>query len=126
MMRTVLLAAAIAVYTTGSAYADEHSRDAVLIDADSHQVVFENEHVRVIKNHSSPGKTSPMHTHGSILVVSLEHTRLRMSVPEGDPFILDLHPGQVLWLDDPEHSWEVLAGQLHVIGIEVKSATKSD
>lgn len=125
-MRTVLLAAMVAALATGSAHAAEHSRDAVLVDPDSHVVVFENEHVRVLENLSGLGKSSPMHTHGTMLVVSLDRARLKMTVPGEDPFIFDLHPGQVIWLDDPEHAWELLAGQLHVIAIEVKSATKSD
>lgn len=122
----ILAGAALAVLAAGGAYAEEASRDAVLIDPDSHRVVFENEHVRVIENLSSVGKKSPMHTHGSMLVVSLDRARLKMTVPDQDPFILDLHPGQVLWLDDPDHAWEILAGQLHVVAVEVKSAANSE
>jgi hypothetical protein len=122
----ILAGVAVVMLAVGGAYAQQASRDAVLIDPDSHLVVFENEHVRVIENLTSVGKTSPMHTHGSMLVVSLDRARLKMTVPDQEPFIFDLHPGQVLWLDDPDHAWEMLAGQLHVIAIEVKSAAKPD
>ncbi|HUG98178.1 MAG TPA: hypothetical protein VMQ83_03285 [Gammaproteobacteria bacterium] len=124
MRINLLLIAASAVCLAGGVFAAEHSRDAVLIDPDSHVVVLENEHVRVLENLSSPGKRSPMHTHGTMLIISLDHARLKMTVPDGDPFIIDLHPGQVMWMDDPEHAWEVLAGQLHVIAVEVKAAAK--
>jgi hypothetical protein len=125
-MRRILLAVTAAGLASGSVQAAEHSRHAVQIDPDSHQVVFENEHVRVIENLSSAGKTSPMHTHGSMLLVSLDLARLKVTVPGGEPFIVDLRPGQVMWMEDPEHAWELLAGQLHVIAVEVKSAAKSD
>jgi len=125
-MNKFLLAVTVAMLSSGTIEAAEHSREAVQIDPDSHQVVFENEHVRVIENLSSVGKTSPMHTHGSMLIVSLDLARLKVTVPGGESSIVDLRPGQVMWTDDPEHAWQLLAGQLHVIAIEVKSAAKSN
>jgi hypothetical protein len=125
-MRKMLLTAMVAVLYSGGLHAAEHSRDAVLIDPESHQVILENEHVRVIENLSSVGKTSPMHTHGTMLIVSLDRARLRFTMAGQDPVIFDLRPGQVMWLEKPDHAWEVLAGQLHVIGVEVKAAAKSD
>jgi|GEM_PF-4514163 len=125
-MNKLFLAVTIAMLALGHIQAAEHSREAVQIDPDSHQVVFENEHVRVIENLSSAGKTSPMHTHGSMLIVSLDLARLRVTLPGGESSIVDLRPGQVMWTDDPEHAWQLLAGQLHVIAIEVKSAAKSN
>lgn len=116
---TLLLAAA-------SGHAADRAGDAVLVDPESHQVVFENEHVRVLENISSPGKTSPMHTHGTMLIVSLDRARLKLTQPGQDAVIFDLRPGQVMWIEDPEHAWELLAGQLHVIAIEVKSASKTN
>jgi hypothetical protein len=125
-MRKMMLAATVAGLFSGGVHAAEHSRDAVLIDPESHQVILENDHVRVVENLSSVGKTSPMHTHGTMLIVSLDRARLRFTMAGQDPVIFDLHPGQVLWLEDPDHAWEVLAGQLHVVAVEVKSAAKSD
>jgi hypothetical protein len=121
-MRIYLLGLIAILLVAASAHAAERAPDAVLIDPESHVVVFENEHVRVIENISAPGKTSPMHSHGTMLIVSLDLARLKLTMPGQDPIILDLRPGQVMWIEDPEHAWELLAGQLHVIGIEVKSA----
>jgi hypothetical protein len=39
--------------------------------------------------------------------------------------IFDTYPGQVIWMEDAEHSWEVLAGEIRVIGVEVKSAQRA-
>lgn len=125
-MRTVMSLSAAALLVAGAAYADNHSREATLVDPESHTVVFENEHVRVIENISAPGKTSPMHTHGSMVLVSIGLARLKLTLPDGQDIIFDLRPGQVLWMDNPEHAWEMLAGQLHVIAIEVKSAASGD
>jgi hypothetical protein len=126
MMRMMLMAVTATILCAGSVHAAEHSRDAVLIDPESHQVILENEHVRVLENLSSVGKTSPMHTHGTMVIISLDRARLKFTPAGQDSMIFDLHPGQVMWLEDPDHAWEVLAGQLHVIAVEVKSAAKSD
>jgi hypothetical protein len=125
-MRMKITALAAALLVMGTAQADDHSREATVVDPESHVVVFENEHVRVIENISAPGKTSPMHTHDSMLLVSLDRARLKLTLPDGEDMIFDLYPGQVMWLDDPEHGWEMLAGQLHVLAIEVKAATRGD
>lgn len=127
MMRKWMLAAMAGSCLGTGAMAADRAEDAVMSDPDSHVVVFENEHVRVIENFSGFGKSSsPMHSHNSMVLVSLDKVRLKMTVPGDAPFILDLRPGQVLWLENSEHSWEILAGQLHVVAIEVKSAAKAN
>jgi hypothetical protein len=105
--------------------AAQRARDAVAIDPDVHNVVLENEHVRVFEARASHGRKSPMHTHPSLVLVSVGSARVKLTVPDGKTSILDLKPGQVMWLENPEHSWELLAGDLHVVAIEVKSAQKS-
>lgn len=102
--------------------AAQKSRDAVEVDPDVHHIVFENEHVRVFEARATPGTTSPMHTHPPILVVSIGSARVKFTLPDGSTQIVDLRPGQVLWFDGAEHSWNLLAGNVHVVGVEVKSA----
>jgi len=125
-MRSILLAVTAVILTAGSTFASERAPDGVIADPDSHVVVFENEHVRVIENISSPGKASPMHSHNTMLIVSVDLARLKLTVPGQEPMIVDLRPGQVMWMENPEHAWELLAGQLHVIAIEVKSAAQAN
>lgn len=105
--------------------AAQRAKDAVVIDPDVHHVVMENEHVRVFEARAAHGRKSPMHSHPPVLVVSVGSARIKLTTPDGKTQILDLRPGQVLWLDNPEHSWELQAGELHVIAVEVKSAQKS-
>lgn len=96
--------------------------DAVAIDPTHHQVVLENDHVRVMQALASPGARSPMHSHPPFVFVSLNRARLRMTAPDGSSSIFDLHPAQVLWMENAAHSWELLSGQGEVIGVEVKAA----
>ena len=98
------------------------NRDAVTVDPDAHQVVMENEHVRVIEARAPHGYKSPMHSHRSLVIVSIGTARVKLALPDGKTQYVDLSPGKALWLENPEHSWELVAGDLHVIAVEVKSA----
>ena len=96
--------------------------DATIADPELHQIVLENDHVRVLQGLAAPGSKSPMHSHPPFLLVSHGTARLRFTYPDGKKQIMDLRPGTLLWLDGAEHSWELLAGELNVMAIEVKSA----
>ena len=96
--------------------------DAVAVDPTHHNVLFENDHVRVFRALASPGARSPMHSHPPFVFVGLNTGRLRMATPGAAGIIFDTHPEQVLWMENAEHSWEMIAGQLHVVAVEVKAA----
>jgi quercetin dioxygenase-like cupin family protein len=96
--------------------------DATVADPDVHQVVLDNEHVRVLSALAATGTRSPMHSHPPMVIVSLGTGRARMTLPDGKKQILDLRPGTVLWIDGIEHSWELLAGEVNVVAVEVKAA----
>jgi quercetin dioxygenase-like cupin family protein len=103
----------------------QRAPDAVAIDPTHHTVLFENNHVRVFRALVAPGARSPMHSHPRRVLVSLGNARLRFTLPDGTNPIFDLHPGQVLWMDSDEHAWEMVSGQAHVIGVEVKAAMRA-
>jgi hypothetical protein len=119
----VILAFLVGVGMTALAQNAQSPKDAVAIDPTHHHVVLDNARVRAYEVMASRGDKSPMHTHPPVVVVSLGTTRLAMTTPDGKKAILDLHPGQVLWLENVEHSWEVLSGELHVVAMEPKKAT---
>lgn len=97
--------------------------DATVADPDVHQVVLDNAHVRVISALARGGTKSPMHSHPPLLIVSLGTARVRFTMPDSKKQILDLRPGTVLWLEGGvEHAWELLAGEVNVVAVEVKAA----
>ncbi len=96
--------------------------DSTVVDPDVHHVVLENEHVRVTEARGAPGWKSSMHTHPPLVLVSVGSARLKLTLPDGKTSILDLRPGQAIWVGGGEHSWELLAGDLHAVSVEVKSA----
>lgn len=98
------------------------SPDAVAADPRHHHVLFENDHVRVFRALASPGARSPMHTHPPFVFIGMGTARLQLATPAATGVIFDVHPEQVLWMENAEHSWELVAGQAHVVGVEVKAA----
>ncbi len=109
-----LLGGAVTALTQGA------SRDAVAVDPTHHHVILENPRVRVFEVMAGPGDKSAMHTHRPLVAVVMSRARLRMTTPDGKSSIFDVHPGQAIWMENVEHSWELLAGDLHLIAVEVK------
>ena len=125
MQRHRFLAIVLAFVFSGAAFAQE-AGNAVSVDPDVHHVILDNEFIRVFDARASKGATSPMHSHPPRVLISVGKARFRTKMPDGSSSILDLNPGQVLWLEGVRHSWELLAGELHAIGVEIKSAQKAD
>ncbi len=123
-MRARLVILLVLCFGLGFAVAwAQKSKDSTIIDPDVHQVVLENEHVRVLEARAAHGYKSPMHSHPPLLLVSLGTARVKFAAPDGTKQIVDLRPGMVVWRDSSiEHSWELLAGEIHVVAVEVKSA----
>ena len=121
MTRTQWLAAASLFLISGPALA-EPPGDAVSVDPVVHRIILENEHLRVFDARGAIGTQSPMHTHPPTVLISLGKTRLRMALPDGKTPLFDLNPGEVRWVVGAHHAWEILVGELHAIGVEIKSA----
>ena len=98
MRKSAVVAAAAFVLGIGFALAADEIRDATVSDPDVHQVVLENEHVRVFEAMAAPGHKSPMHSHPPLVIVSLGTARARITGTDGKSQILTLRPGKVLWL----------------------------
>jgi hypothetical protein len=120
MKRSLSLVLAFVLGGAVTALTQQASRDAVALDPTHHHVIMENPRVRVFEVQAEPGDKSPMHTHPPLVAVSLGTARLRMTAPDGKTSIFDLHPAQAVWMENVEHSWEMLSGRLHIVAVEVK------
>src|SRR5687768_18490800 len=52
--------------------------DALVADPDVHQVMLDNEHVRVFRALAAHGAKSPMHSHPPLVIVSLRSEERRV------------------------------------------------
>ena len=119
-VRTLLLGASFAMGVTAAGA--QTYPDSTVAAADVHQVVLENEHVRVLQVLARAGTITAMHSHPPMLAVSLDTARVRFTYPDGKKQIQDLRPGTLFWIDGVDHAWELLAGQVNIVAVEVKSA----
>jgi len=123
-MKGYAVVLAFGLGVTGSAAAQK-ARDAVIVDPKVHNVFFENEHVRVFEARASQPAASPMHSHPPFVFIGLDEARVKMRLGDGSQAMLDVYPGQVMWVGGGmEHSWKLLSGKVRVIAVEVKSAQK--
>ena len=120
MRKLVVVAGTTFVLGVGLAIAADAVRDSTIADGDVHQVVLENDHVRVFEAMAASGHKSPMHSHPPMVLVSLGTARGKLTLADGKTQIFTLHPGSVFWIDGAQHSWELLSGELHAVGVEVK------
>ncbi|HET6603591.1 MAG TPA: hypothetical protein VFG21_05155 [Xanthomonadaceae bacterium] len=108
---------------TAPAAVERRADDSVAVDPAVHRVLFENEHVRVLKARVSAGTKSPMHSHPPSVLVVVDGGRNRVQMPDGSTQLVDLEPGQAIWMaEGARHQWEMLAGSPHGIIVEPKSA----
>ena len=63
-----------------------------------------------------------MHSHPPLLLVGIGTGRVKFGYPDGKSQVFDIAPGTILWVDGVEHSWELLSGEVNVVGVEVKAA----
>jgi len=96
--------------------------DATEVDPEGHRIVFENDHVRILEVRNNAGTHLPMHSHQARVVVAISPYRIRSVAPDGEVTIIDRRPGEANWVDDEDHSAEMLIGPTHVIEVEIKSA----
>lgn len=79
------------------------TEDAVAVDPEHYEVVFENERVRVLRVHYAPGEKSMMHAHPANVAVFLSDGHSTFSLPGGKTSVSDVKAGQVRWSDVEQH-----------------------
>jgi hypothetical protein len=106
--------------------------DAMTAAPENHTLLFENEHVRVLDAHVSPGDTVPVHTHcwpGVLYILGVSDFVRRN--PEGE-VVVDTRqstshtpPGSAVWGDvlTPHTLQNVGAVELRNITVELKHLT---
>ena len=79
------------------------SEDAVAVDPEHYEVVFENARVRVLRVHYAPGEKSVMHAHPANVAVFLSDGHSTFSLPGGKTSVSDVKAGQVRWSGAEQH-----------------------
>jgi hypothetical protein len=108
-----------------------HPLDAMSVAAEHHEVLLENDRVRVLDTRLGPGERTPVHTHQwpAVLYILGWSDFIRYA-PEGgvllDSRTMPAKPpvGTSLWSAPlaPHYVHNIGEGSLHVIAVELKSS----
>lgn len=82
------------------------SRDASQLDSEHSEVVFENEHVRIIEVMLGAGESQPMHEGINRLIYSLTGYRLNYSSDQMDTKETEMEAGEAHWHTADAHAVE--------------------
>ena len=126
MLKTPSSVAVAVLLVCAAPAAAEEVRDATVAAPAAHSVVFENDHVRVISAMASAGHKSPMHSHPRAVVISMDTARIKVHDAEAGEVIVNMRPGTVFWSDGATHEWELLAGEINAIAVEIKTGPAAE
>ena len=100
------------------------AQDVVKV-SDTHKVLLENEHVRVMDVHVKPGEKVAMHSHPAGTLYYLSDAKLKITYPDGKTEERDVKAGTAVWIEAVTHAVEnVGSTELHEVHTELKGATK--
>ena len=101
------------------------AQDVVKAAPGTHQVIFENEHVRVLDFHAKPGETVAMHSHPASVIYYLTDAKLRITYPDGRTEERNVKAGTAFWADAVKHAVKNVGNnEFHGVHTELKDATK--
>lgn len=101
------------------------AQDVMKAAPETHQVLLENDHVRVLNVHIKAGEKVPMHSHPASVVYFLSDGKLKITFPDGKQVVREVKAGTSLWNDPVTHAVEnVGTAEFLEIQIELKEAAK--
>ena len=120
--RTIL---GVTLLTASAVYAATRpvpSQDVIKVAGDSHQVIFENDRVRVLAVHFKPGQVAPMHAHPANVSYFLTDGKLKITLPDGKVIERSPKAGTAGWSDAVTHAAENIgAADFQQVQVELKT-----
>jgi quercetin dioxygenase-like cupin family protein len=117
---------ALALLSASAVYAATRpipSQDVIKVAGDSHRVIFENEHVRVLAVDIKPGQIAPMHSHPENVSYFLTDGKLKITLPDGKTIERNPKAGTAAWSDPVTHEAQNIGTtEFEQVQIEIKPA----
>lgn len=99
--------------------------DPATTDPDNYHVVIENERVRVLRYHDTPGTKTHQHHHPDAVLYALSSFRRRLHFPDGTSRERDFKAGDVMWIPAQTHVGENMGTtDTEVLLVELKPLTE--
>ena len=121
LSRPIFVAAVLATSALYAATRPVPSQDVTKVAGDSHRVIFENEHVRVLAVNLKPGQVAPMHSHPDSISYYLTDGKLKITLPDGKAMERTPKAGTAGWSDAVTHEAQNIgANDFQSVQIELK------
>src|SRR5882724_7879342 len=79
------------------------AQDPVKVDANHYKVMFENDQVRVLRIHYNPKEKSVMHEHPATVVVFLNDSKTKFTLPDGSTTDATQKAGDLAFAEATKH-----------------------
>jgi hypothetical protein len=97
--------------------------DPVISDGDKYKVILENERVRVLEYHDTPGQKTSMHHHPAFVLYALAPFKRKLILGDGRTIMREFKAGEALWSPAQSHIGEnVGTTETHVVIVELKGS----
>jgi quercetin dioxygenase-like cupin family protein len=99
----------------------------VITNGDKYKVILENERVRVLEYHDTPGQKTSMHHHSAFVLYALAPFKRKLTLGDGKTIMREFKAGEVLWSPAQSHIGENIGTtETHVLIVELKDSQPSE
>jgi len=124
LSRPIIAATLLATSAFYAATRPTPPQDVVKVAGDSHRVIFENEHVRVLAVDMKPGQVAPMHSHPDSVSYYLTDGKLKITLLDGKTIERNPKAGNAGWSDATTHEAQNIgSAEFQQVQIELKPPT---
>ena len=97
------------------------AQDPVKLSPQYYKVLIDNDELRLVEFHLTPGEKEPMHSHARGFVYALEDAKLRITFPDGKTEEISVKAGESRWRDKITHAVENIGTtQARTLAVELK------
>jgi quercetin dioxygenase-like cupin family protein len=91
---------------------------------ETHKVILDNAHVRVLDVHVPPGQKIAMHSHPANVVYYVTDAKVKVTSPDGKTRVVEIKAGTAAWNGPVTHAVEnVGTSEIHLVQTELKNET---
>jgi quercetin dioxygenase-like cupin family protein len=101
------------------------AQDVMKVSPETHKVILENEHVRVLSVHLKPGEKVGMHSHPANVAYYLTDARVKVTHSDGTSEEHEVKAGSSAWSDATTHAAENIGTtELQEVQVEIKETAR--